>query len=154
MKISRETRIAAYAVCIADGQMLLARWVGRGGEKLWTLPGGKVEHGEHPHDAAIREVEEETGYSIAVDELLGVDSAVNQYGRPAGRVVELHHVRIVYSAHVTGGDLRYEEGGSTDMAAWVPLAEIPTLDHVEAVDTALALYATRPATGLPASASR
>jgi 8-oxo-dGTP pyrophosphatase MutT (NUDIX family) len=41
-------RLAAYAVCIEDGRVLLAY---HGPTDNWTLPGGKVEHGEDPFDA-------------------------------------------------------------------------------------------------------
>ena len=54
-------RLAAYAVCIEDGRVLLARHVPPKGETNWTLPGGRVEHAEDPFDAVIREVAEETG---------------------------------------------------------------------------------------------
>ncbi len=30
----------------------------------WELPGGKVEHGEHPYETVVREVREETGLSV------------------------------------------------------------------------------------------
>ena len=69
-------RLAAYAVCIEDGRVLLARHVPPDGETNWTLPGGKVEHAEDPFDAVIREVAEETGYDAVVERLLGVDSRV------------------------------------------------------------------------------
>ncbi|WP_302851359.1 NUDIX domain-containing protein [Actinomadura sp. WMMB 499] len=37
-------RLAAYAVCVADGRVLLARHIPPGGTSNWTLPGGRVEH--------------------------------------------------------------------------------------------------------------
>jgi 8-oxo-dGTP diphosphatase len=52
--------------------------------------------------------------------------------------VDHHGVRIVYAATVTGGDLRFEVDGSTDMAAWVPLADVPELARVDLVDLGLA----------------
>ncbi|WP_345028325.1 hypothetical protein [Kutzneria kofuensis] len=46
-------RVAAYAVCVRDGAVLLARWVGPEG-KLWTLPGGghRARRGPVPRGAA------------------------------------------------------------------------------------------------------
>jgi len=49
-----ELRVAAYAVCVRDDHMLLARWVSRDGEKKWTLPGGGMDHGEDPYDTVVR----------------------------------------------------------------------------------------------------
>ncbi|MEU7835888.1 NUDIX domain-containing protein [Nonomuraea sp. NPDC049129] len=69
-------RLAAYAVCIEGRRVLLARHVPPIGESAWTLPGGRVEHGEDPFDAVIREVAEETGYDEVVERLLGVGSRV------------------------------------------------------------------------------
>ena len=41
--------------------------------RYWDFPKGMVETGEDPWDAAIREIEEETGYSITqLDYLLGI----------------------------------------------------------------------------------
>ncbi len=59
-------RLAAYAVCIEDERVLLARHVSPTGESTWSLPGGKVEHAEDPFDAVIREVAEETGCDAPV----------------------------------------------------------------------------------------
>jgi ADP-ribose pyrophosphatase YjhB (NUDIX family) len=41
----------------------------------WTTPGGRLEDGESPEAAVIREVLEETGYEVAVDRLVGIYSA-------------------------------------------------------------------------------
>ncbi len=45
-------------------------------EKAWVLPKGKLLPREHPRDAALREVTEETGYDVSVHELLGSMSYV------------------------------------------------------------------------------
>ncbi|MGW4847540.1 NUDIX hydrolase [Nocardia brasiliensis] len=44
-------RLAAYAVCLDDGRLLLTRHMPSSGDPNWTLPGGRVEHGEDPYDA-------------------------------------------------------------------------------------------------------
>ena len=130
-------RVAAYAVIVESGRVLLPHWV-EGGRSGWTLPGGGIDPGEHPADAAVREVLEETGYHVVLDELLGIDShvilAADRLDPADG---DLHGVRVVYRAHVVGGELRDEVDGSTDTAAWFELAEIDGLDRVELVDIAL-----------------
>ena len=76
-------RLAAYAVCMEDGRVLLARHVSPRASRNWTLPGGRVEHGEDPFDAVIREVAEETGCAAVAERLLGVDSRVIPVAEPA-----------------------------------------------------------------------
>ena len=54
------TRVAAYALCKRDGRILLCRigpgpWTAVG---RWTLPGGGIDFGEPPADAALRELTE------------------------------------------------------------------------------------------------
>ena len=41
---------------------------------LWGLPGGSLEYGEHPEQAVIREVLEETGLKICIERFLLVNS--------------------------------------------------------------------------------
>ncbi|KDA05146.1 DNA mismatch repair protein MutT [Microbacterium sp. CH12i] len=133
-----DLRVAAYAVITNDeDKVLLARWT-EGRRVAWTMPGGGLEAGEDPEDAVRREVREETGYSVHVEELLGIHSRVI----PAGRRVQkaphpLHTLRIVYRAKISGGKLRFEENGSTDMAGWFTLAEVAALQRVKLVDIAL-----------------
>jgi ADP-ribose pyrophosphatase YjhB (NUDIX family) len=40
----------------------------------WGLPGGSLEYGEHPEDAVVREVREETGLNIDIEKLLLIDA--------------------------------------------------------------------------------
>ncbi|GAB2844407.1 hypothetical protein GCM10027074_08920 [Streptomyces deserti] len=142
--------MAAYAVCVRDGQSLLARSPAPDGTPEWVLPGGGTEHGEDPYDTVRREVEEETGYRIEVTGLLGVDSSHRTFpGRFPRRTVDHHGVRLVYEGRVVGGELRNEVGGSTDLAAWQDLDAVPGLVRVRLVDIALRLWRERPAAGRP-----
>ncbi|WP_086750263.1 NUDIX hydrolase [Streptomyces scabiei] len=142
-----ELRVAAYAVCVRDGHLLLARWVSRDGLKKWTLPGGGLEHGEDPYDTVVREAAEETGYSVEPTALLGIGTDRREDPRRLGTRVDFQALRIVYEARVTGGDLRHETNGSTDMAAWHPLDEVPNLERVGLVDAGLRLWRERPQNG-------
>ncbi|MFE2033795.1 NUDIX hydrolase [Streptomyces scopuliridis] len=137
-------RLAAYAVCIEDGRVLLAHHVSRS----WTLPGGRVEHGEDPFDAVIREVAEETGCDAVVERLLGVDSRVipaPERTIPGGP--DHQNVGIFYRVRITGGQLRPEPNGETAESVWTPIPDVAGLRRSSLVDIGLALAQTLPATG-------
>jgi 8-oxo-dGTP pyrophosphatase MutT (NUDIX family) len=64
-----------------DGKVLLVKPSYR---DTWEIPGGGLEHGEYPFQAAAREVKEETGLDLRPGRLLAVDwMPPQQDGRPA-----------------------------------------------------------------------
>lgn len=135
-----DTRVGAYGVVVQDGKILLARFTG-GKVPEWTLPGGGLELGEDPEDAASREITEETGYQVELQGLLGVDSFhVPPERRISDRTRHLHALRIIYRARVIGGELCREVDGSTDDARWVSLEEVVSLTRVDLVDKGVALW--------------
>jgi 8-oxo-dGTP diphosphatase len=145
-------RLAAYALCIEDGRVLLAHHVSRDGEYTWTLPGGGVEHGEDPFDAVIREIAEETGCDAVVERLLGVDSRLIPVTERRGPGPLPHqNVGIFYQVRITGGHLRPEPNGETAESSWTPIPELACLRRSSLVDIGLALAQTlpAPATSLP-----
>ena len=123
----RVQRIASYVVCLDDAaRLLLCRLTdltNRPG--WWTLPGGGVEFGEHPEAAALRELDEETGLQGRLGELLCVDSMTGPVRDEDGAPnIEMHRIRFVYRAEITGGELRHEIGGSSDRAQWFDRSEL------------------------------
>ena len=141
-------RLAAYAVCIEDGRVLLAHYAPARFIACWTLPGGRVEHGEDPFDAVIREVAEETGCDAVVERLLGVDSRVIPVAemRAPGPLPH-HNVGIFYEVRITGGRLRPEPDGDIAESVWTPLRAVAGLRRSSLVDIGLALAQHTPPTG-------
>jgi 8-oxo-dGTP diphosphatase len=139
-------RLAAYAVCIVDGRVLLARHVPPTGDSHWTLPGGRVEHAEDPFDAVVREVAEETGCESVVERLLGVDSRVIPAAE-ARSGIKHQNVGVFYQVRITGGVLRPEPNGETAESVWTPIPDVAGLCRSSLVDIGLALARTLPATG-------
>ncbi|MGW5385130.1 NUDIX hydrolase [Nocardia sp. NPDC003963] len=139
-------RLAAYAVCLEQGRVLVARHVAGNGETTWTLPGGGVQHAEDPFDAVTRELSEETGYNGVVERLLGVDSRVIP-AAVARAGVEHQNVGVYYRVRITGGRLRAEPNGATVEPTWTPINKVASLRRSSLVDAGLALARTVPATG-------
>lgn len=95
------------------------------GEKLRGLgaghivgPGGKVEAGENPEQAAIREVCEEVGLVIEPGNLTPLARITYPFVNREG----LSQRSFVFSAHVFSGEL---QGSGELEASWWPTAEIP-----------------------------
>jgi 8-oxo-dGTP diphosphatase len=126
----RMQRVAAYALATRTGpygeEVLLTRASRRGPHPgAWMLPGGGIEHGEDPRTTVVREVEEETGLVAVPGRVLDVTSSHFEGTAPSGRLEDFHSVQVVYETTVGDGELRVlERGGTTDAAAWVPVAEL------------------------------
>jgi 8-oxo-dGTP diphosphatase len=64
-------QLAVGAVATSDDQLLLVRRGHGPAAGEWSVPGGRVQAGETVTAAVVREVAEETGLEVVVDELLG-----------------------------------------------------------------------------------
>jgi mutator protein MutT len=70
-----DPKLAVAVVIERDGNLLLGlRGPGTTEAGKWSFPAGFVERGERVEDAAIREVREEVGLTIALGPLLGLYS--------------------------------------------------------------------------------
>lgn len=137
----RLQRVAAYALVVRDGQVLLTRNSARGPHPgTWSLPGGGIDHGEDPRATVVREVREETGLTCTPGEVLDVTSTHFEGTAPSGRREDFHALQVVFEATVDAGEPQVlEDGGTTDAAAWVPLAGLGGDREVrDLVHTALA----------------
>ncbi|HEY8427448.1 MAG TPA: NUDIX hydrolase [Sandaracinaceae bacterium] len=93
----------------------------------WALPGGFIDYGEAPADAARREVKEETGLDVELTDLLFV------YGDPQ-RDPRQHNLSIVYVGRAEG-----EPRGGDDAARArpFPLEALPSplcFDHARILE--------------------
>jgi 8-oxo-dGTP diphosphatase len=137
------TRLAAYVLLVDEQErVLLAWWNGEGhGDPAWSLPGGGIEFDESVRDGLVREVFEETGYHVEPGALLA-----EHFFTGRGRTFDgwFRSQRFVFEATITGGQLGTTEvGGSTDRAAWVPLAQVEGQPRADIVDVALAARRSR-----------
>ncbi|GAA1796820.1 hypothetical protein GCM10009795_047840 [Nocardioides hankookensis] len=126
--LPKRQRVAAYAVILRDGAILLSRLAPSvTPDELWTLPGGGLDHGEDPRDAVVREIHEETGLDATVGETARVYSAHLPGVWRDGRRVDAHALRIVYEGWVAPDAPEpqvVEVGGSTMAADWKPVSDV------------------------------
>jgi ADP-ribose pyrophosphatase YjhB (NUDIX family) len=76
--------VVVTLLIVHDGKILLAKRTPietRAPEdlgKMWHLPGGTLEYGEHPVQAAVREAKEEIGLDVRVHQLMGVTTRTKE----------------------------------------------------------------------------
>ena len=109
-----ETVQAAGVVCFRDGEVLLNRRATAPRIGEWSLPGGRLEQGEAPADAALRELTEETGVTAR---LLGLIEVVDTIMGEPEKLYLLHD----YAALWTGGEP--VPGDDADRAEFVSVEE-------------------------------
>jgi ADP-ribose pyrophosphatase YjhB (NUDIX family) len=126
------------AVVDSDRLFLVPHYGTDAGAVQWTVPGGRVEYGEHLHKAAVREFYEETGLQAEVTALLHVSEVILP-DRP------YHSITISFSGRVTGGELRSEANHpyGEKMPRWWSAAEVTTVAYhpEETVGKALGIRA-------------
>lgn len=108
-KVGHDTIILNFAgACITNekGELLLQKRSDQ--EDIWGLPGGAIEIGESVEEAAIREVKEETGLDIKIDDLVGVYS---KYFTEYENGDKAQCITYLFKGSIVGGALyidRYE----------------------------------------------
>jgi len=96
--------VAACALLDPEGAVLIAkRPEGRPLAGLWEFPGGKIEAGEEPEEALIREIHEELGIDIAKSDLTPLIFASHAYP-------DFHLLMPVYLCRRWQGSVASREG--------------------------------------------
>lgn len=110
-----ETSAGGLVVHPVTGEAALIGRLDRRGRLLWSLPKGHIEAGETAEQAAVREVEEETGI---IGEVLAPLGTIDFWFVAEDRRVHktVHH----YLMRALGGELSDEDIEVSEVA-WVPL---------------------------------
>lgn len=116
--------MSVSAVVRSGDDLLMVRRGREPSRGLWSVPGGRVGHGERLRAAVEREVREETGLTVRAASLLGVTE------RMGGADDSEHFVVVCFRAD--GPDPRVEPVAGDDAAdaAWVPAASLADLEMV------------------------
>ncbi|MGW7597077.1 NUDIX hydrolase [Streptomyces antimycoticus] len=105
-----------------DGRLLL---IHKTDNDRWALPGGGHDIGETVSDTVVREVEEETGISVEVDDIVGLyTDPQHVMAYDDGEVRQ--QFSICFRAHPTGGELR--TSSESKEVRWVSPADLDDLD--------------------------
>lgn len=126
--------VVAAALIDRDSRVLLQqRAQGRAMAGLWEFPGGKVEPGELPEAALVRELEEELGIACAVEALVPAAFASAMVG-------EKHMILLLYTCREWRGEARALDASAlqwlrpADMAGLpMPPADEPLVRLLEAL---------------------
>lgn len=120
--------VSAVALIDIDGRVLLAqRPEGKSMAGLWEFPGGKVEPGESPEDALIRELDEELGIDTWTSCLAPLSFASHRYD-------DFHLVMPLFACRKWHGQPQSREGQALkwvrprDMKGYpMPPADLPLI---------------------------
>ena len=107
--------VVAVALYNEKGEILLAqRPEGKQLAGLWEFPGGKVEPGETPEAALVRELQEELSITVKETELEPLTFASHTYA-------DFHLLMPLYKCQAWSGEIYPREGQAI---AWVPPANL------------------------------
>ena len=120
--------VSAVALIDRDGRVLLAqRPEGKTMAGLWEFPGGKIEPGETPEKALIRELDEELGINTAASCLAPLSFASHSYG-PSDNRPAFHLLMMLFVCRRWQGRPQPIEGGALKWVRPQQLRDYPMPD--------------------------
>jgi ADP-ribose pyrophosphatase YjhB (NUDIX family) len=121
---------AGVSICVVrDGCALLAQRSREPLRGLWSLPGGRIEWGETLHEAALRELAEETSVEAEIRMLLDTVDVIHRDA--SGRVL-YHYVLTTFGAVWRAGEPR--AGSDAAAVRWVDSAGLDDLPMTPGTD--------------------
>jgi 8-oxo-dGTP diphosphatase len=117
-----QPRVGVGVIVLDGAQVLLIRRGKPPKQGQWSLPGGHLELGETLRAAASREVQEETGLSVLVRDLVDVVDLIDV---AADGSIARHYALIDYWADVVSGHV--QAGDDAEAAQWHNLDDIGSL---------------------------
>jgi ADP-ribose pyrophosphatase YjhB (NUDIX family) len=113
-------KVDVRGACFRDGRILLVQEVADHGR--WTLPGGWADPNETPATAAVREIEEESGFQARVSKLIGAFDRDRMGCVPP---FPFHVYKLVFLCDLVGGAAR--ESMETSGVAFFAEDDLPEL---------------------------
>lgn len=101
----------------------------------WAIPGGLVELGETVQDAAVREIQEETGLKVRIEGLLDVQTDLHL---DKGSKIEYHYILVDYLATPVSGSLKLNPESSD--GGWFTAGQVEHLPMSEGTRAVLRLF--------------
>jgi len=96
----KEQGFASAACIIKNKKILLLHRIKN--YDVWELPGGKIEFGESPEEAAVREAKEETGLIVKSLGLITISSEITPQKH--------HHIWFYYKCKILKGKIKIGDG--------------------------------------------
>ena len=118
---SRVPLLVSAGIIYRNGRVLVGQR--RRGDRhayKWEFPGGKVEYGESPQDALVRELSEE----LQIEATVGTELARYEHDYPSGSRVHL----LFFVVPVFAGE---PKARVFEQICWTDLHSLPTLDFLD-----------------------
>lgn len=127
----KKVEVVASIILDDEGRVLAVKCPQHKHGGGWEFPGGKIEPGETPEAAVVREIDEELGLLLTVGRLVHTV----EWDYPA-----FHLSMRCYACRVSSGELQLREhaearwlgAGELESVAWLP-ADVALLPHVAAL---------------------